>query len=184
MGKKNLKFKVELMDENAMKRALTRLSYEIVEKNPDLKDLCLIGIKTRGIPMANRLCQLIEKHTGTILPYGSLDIRFYRDDLQKVADSPQFVGEVLPFDITGKKIILVDDVLYTGRTVRAAIDALFDAGRPQRISLAVLVDRGHRELPFKADYVGKNVPTSNNEVIAVSFRETDGKDNVELLEKQ
>ena len=101
-----------------------------------------------------------------------------------MADSPQFAGEVLPFDITGKKIILVDDVLYTGRTVRAAIDALFDAGRPQRISLAVLVDRGHRELPFKADYVGKNVPTSNNEVIAVSFRETDGKDNVELLEKQ
>lgn len=175
--------KVVLMDEQAMQRALMRLSYEIIEKNSSLEDLVLIGIKTRGGPLARIIRDNIRRHTGTELPMAVLDIKYYRDDLEKISDIPKVTKNDLPVEIDGKSIILVDDVLYTGRTVRAAIDALFDLGRPAKVSLAILVDRGHRELPIRPDYIGKNVPTSSSEVISVNLEETDGRTNVELLER-
>ncbi|MBR4121942.1 MAG: bifunctional pyr operon transcriptional regulator/uracil phosphoribosyltransferase PyrR [Erysipelotrichaceae bacterium] len=178
-----LKTKVQLMDEATVQRTLMRLSYEIIEKNPDTSKLALVGIETRGVPMAEILRNNIRRNTGIELPLGSINIKYYRDDLEKIADNPQLQKADLPFSVDGMHIILVDDVLYTGRTVRAAIEALFDLGRPAKVSLDVLVDRGHRELPIRPDYVGKNVPTSNNEVINVHFNTSDGLTNVEIKEK-
>lgn len=180
--KQIIKPKVQLMDEMAMQRALMRLSYEIVEKGRDLSQLVLVGIRTRGIPLARILAENIKKNSGVNVPMEELDITFYRDDLVKVADAPQVRETVFRENLNGRDIILVDDVLFTGRTARAAIDALLTAGRPARIGLAVLVDRGHRELPIRPDFVGKNVPTSMNEVIRVNLPETDGKMNVEICD--
>ena len=179
-----LKTKVRLMDEATVNRTLMRLSYEIIEKNPDTANVALVGIETRGYPMAEILRNNIRKNTGIELPLGSINIKYYRDDLEKIADNPELRKADLPFSVDGRHIILVDDVLYTGRTVRAAIDALFDLGRPSKVSLAVLVDRGHRELPIRPDYVGKNVLTSHNEVISVHFDSVDGMTNVEIREKE
>lgn len=179
----NLKFKRQLLDGDTLKRTMMRLSYEIVEKNSDLSNIVLVGIKRRGIPLAEMIKDNIKKNTGFDVANTTLDIKYYRDDLQKVDDNPQVNKEPLSVDINGKEVILVDDVLYTGRTVRAAIDAIFDNGRPSKVSLLVLIDRGHRELPIRADYVGKNIPTSLNEVIAVNIDSIDGKTCVDILEK-
>ncbi len=174
--------KATLMDEAAVSRALVRIAHEILERN-DGQDVYLVGIKRRGVPLAERIAARIEEIEGKRPEVGILDITFYRDDLTCVADMPKVKGGDIGFDVTGKRIVLVDDVLYTGRTARAAIDALFDRGRPQKIQLAILVDRGHRELPIRADFVGKNVPTSHSEVIHVQMPETDGNTCVEIWEE-
>ena len=168
--------RVQILTETEVKRALMRLSYEIIEKSEDLDKVVLAGIHTRGIPIAEIIRNNIEKHTGKRLPICTLDITFYRDDLSKKGE--------LPVDINGKEVIIIDDVLYTGRTCRAAIDSIFAKGRPKRISLCVLVDRGHRELPIRPDYIGKNVPTSQKEVVKVNIEEIDGKTDVEIIEKE
>lgn len=174
--------KNRIMDEAGMRRVLTRISHEIIEKNKGVADLAIIGIRRRGGPMAERLAEKIKEIEGVEIPVGILDITLYRDDLTTLAQQPMVRRTEVPFDITGKIIVLTDDVLYTGRTVRAALDALIDLGRPRCIQLAVLVDRGHRELPIKADYVGKNVPTSRKEIITVRLKEIDGKDEVVIEE--
>lgn len=175
--------KTVLMDEKGISRALVRISHEIIEKNKGVDNMVIVGIRTRGVPVAERLAVEIEKIEGRKLPVGILDITLYRDDLSTIAHQPVVHQTELPVDITGKTIILADDVLYTGRTIRAALDALIDMGRPKAIQLAVLIDRGHRELPIRADYVGKNVPTSAKEVISVQFKETDDAEQVVLREK-
>ncbi|MFV9509962.1 bifunctional pyr operon transcriptional regulator/uracil phosphoribosyltransferase PyrR [Tepidibacillus sp. LV47] len=167
-----------LLDEAAIGRALTRIAHEILEKNKGIEDLVLIGIKTRGIYLARRLGEKIKMIEGQDVPIGELDITLYRDDLSEKSDQPLVQGSHIDFSIEGKKVILVDDVLYTGRTVRAALDALIDIGRPQLIQLAVLIDRGHRELPIRPDYVGKNIPTSRQEMISVQLKEVDQKEQV------
>ncbi len=169
-----------ILDADELRRALTRIAHEIVEGNGGTDGLVLVGVRSRGVPLARRLAGLIEQHEGVSLPVGALDITFYRDDLSMVAQQPVVKGTELPSGIDGRTIILVDDVLYTGRTIRAAMDALVDFGRPQAIRLAVLVDRGHRELPIRADHVGKNVPTSREELVKVHLEETDGEDGVEI----
>ena len=174
---------VQLLDEVAINRALTRISFEITEKAEDINDLVLVGIKTRGVPMANRLADKINEHNGIRPDVASLDITFYRDDLSKLSDMPTVNNELPDIDVTNKEVVLVDDVIYTGRTIRAAIEAIFQIGRPKKISLAILVDRGHRELPIKADYVGKNVPTSRSENVKVKLIETDGVNEVMLLKQ-
>ncbi len=174
---------VQLLDEVAINRALTRISFEITEKADDINDIVLVGIKTRGVPMANRLADKINEHNGFKPTVASLDITFYRDDLSKLSDMPTVNNELPDIDVTNKEVVLVDDVIYTGRTIRAAIEAIFKMGRPKKISLAILVDRGHRELPIKADYVGKNVPTSKSENIKVKLMETDGINEVMLLKQ-
>ena len=166
--------KASLLDENAIRRALTRLSHEIIEKNKGVEDIVLVGIKRRGYPLAERLSEFIEKFEGVKIPVASVDITLYRDDLTN--------DPTIDLDIRGKKVIIVDDVLYTCRTARAAIDAIMDQGRPEFIQLAVLVDRGHKELPIRADYVGKNIPTSKDEIIKVQIKEIDGTDSVEIYE--
>ena len=173
-----------LMDADRMGRTLTRIAHEIVERNRTLGDLALVGIRTRGVPLAARLRANLKEITGDDVPVGALDITLYRDDLMRHAVAPQPLVRrtEIPFSIDDRKIVLVDDVLYTGRTVRAGLDALIDFGRPKAIQLVVLVDRGHRELPIKADYVGKNVPTSSAESIHVRLQEIDGEDQV-LIEK-
>jgi pyrimidine operon attenuation protein/uracil phosphoribosyltransferase len=171
-----------LMDEMAIKRALTRIAHEIIEKNKGVKDVALVGIRRRGGPLALRLAERIEQIEEVKVPVGVLDITLYRDDLTTLSEQPQIHRTEVYFDIRDKVIVLVDDVLYTGRTVRAALDALIDLGRPKCIQLAVLVDRGHRELPIKADFIGKNVPTSRREEISVMVREIDDKDEVVLKE--
>jgi pyrimidine operon attenuation protein/uracil phosphoribosyltransferase len=179
-----IKSQVEVVDEAAIKRALTRITYEIIEKNKGIEDLVLIGIKTRGVYLAKRIAQRIHQLEGAQVPVGELDISLYRDDLDKAQEIvPEINDSSLPVSIEGKKVVVVDDVLYTGRTIRAALDALIDRGRPKRIFLAVLVDRGHRELPIRADFVGKNVPTSQEETITVALKEVDEKEHV-LIEKQ
>lgn len=175
--------KALIMDKQALERALIRIAHEIIEKNRGVEKLALVGIQRRGVPMAQRIAKIITEVEGTNLPVGVLDITWYRDDLSTLAEHPIINGTDLPFNLTGLKIVLIDDVLFTGRTVRAAIDALFDSGRPQCIQLAVLVDRGHRELPIRADYVGKNVPTSMDEVVHVNLTEIDGEDKVALSNK-
>ncbi|MGM9925302.1 MAG: bifunctional pyr operon transcriptional regulator/uracil phosphoribosyltransferase PyrR [Bacillus sp. (in: firmicutes)] len=177
--------KAVVLDEQAIRRALTRIAHEIIEKNKGIEDCVLVGIKTRGIFIANRLAARIEQIEGKAIAQGELDITLYRDDLSvKNSDGqPTVKGSDIPVDITDKKVIVVDDVLYTGRTVRAAMDALMDIGRPSQIQLGVLVDRGHRELPIRADYVGKNVPTSQSEKIMVSLTEVDGLDKVSIYNK-
>ncbi|MGH2468190.1 MAG: bifunctional pyr operon transcriptional regulator/uracil phosphoribosyltransferase PyrR [Candidatus Limnocylindrales bacterium] len=166
------------MTADEVRRALVRISHEIVEKHGGIDRLALVGVQRRGVPLAGRVASAIEAHEGVRPPVGALDITFYRDDLSLVAHQPIVKGTDLPFDPTGLTIVIVDDVLYTGRTVRAAMDALMDFGRPTAIRLAVLVDRGHRELPIRADHVGKNVPTSREEVIKVHVVEVDGEDDV------
>lgn len=176
--------KAQVMDAENISRAMNRLSHEITEHNKGTSDLVLVGIRTRGVPLANRLAALIEEHEKTAVPVGMLDITFYRDDLSLIANQPVLHRTEISCNITHKKIILVDDVLYTGRTVRAALDALMDLGRPDNIQLAVLIDRGHRELPIRADYVGKNVPTSKREVVHVKLNEIDGEDRVVITENE
>lgn len=174
--------KTVLMDSEGIRRALTRIAHEIVEKNKGVDNVVLVGIRTRGMPIAERLAENIEKIEGKKPPVGVLDITLYRDDLSTLAYQPIVRPTELPVDITGKIVVLVDDVLYTGRTIRAALDAIIDNGRPKTIQLAVLVDRGHRELPIRADFVGKNVPTSSKEVISVQLQATDEAENVILRE--
>jgi len=176
--------KAKILDKEAIDRTLMRIAHEILEKNKGTQGLCLIGIRNRGAYLANRLATKLETITGAKAPVGALDITLYRDDLTQASEQPVVHSTEIDFDIDDKKIILVDDVLYTGRTIRCALDALVDFGRPGQIQLAVLVDRGHRELPIRADYVGKNVPTSLNEVVEVRLAESDGKDEVVLCEKE
>jgi len=175
------KLKAKIIDEKGMERTLTRLAHEIIEKNRGAGNLVVVGIKTRGAFIARRMTQKIEEVEQTRLDIGSLDITLYRDDLLGKLEQPEFKGTDIIFSISGKDVILVDDVLFTGRTIRAALDELIDLGRPKTIQLAVLVDRGHRQLPIKADYVGKNVPTSLEESIRVHMKETDGADEVLLM---
>ena len=169
-----MKLKSNLLDEKSIRRTLVRISHEIIEKNKGVDDLVLIGIQRRGVPLAKMISQKIKEVEGKTVPIGILDITLYRDDLSMLAEHPIINGTEINFSITGKKVILVDVVLFTGRTTRAAIGALIDIGRPKIIQLAILIDRGHRELPIRADYVGKNVPTSKNEVINVKVAEIDG----------
>lgn len=177
-----MELKSVLMDDKAIKRTLTRISHEIIEKNKGTENLVLLGIKSRGVPLANRIAELINMFEGEEVEVGSVDITKYRDDLKKPENLKEHNSIELGVDITGKRIILVDDVLFTGRSVRAAIDAIIDRGRPEMIQLAVLIDRGHRELPIRADYVGKNIPTSRKEDISVELVEKDGVDSVSLYE--
>jgi pyrimidine operon attenuation protein / uracil phosphoribosyltransferase len=170
----------QIMTADEIRRATIRLSHEIVEKQAGTDGLLLIGIQRRGVPLARRIADAIAENEGATVPVGALDITFYRDDLSLVAQQPIVKGTELPMGIDGRTVVLVDDVLYTGRTIRAAMDALVDFGRPQAIRLAVLVDRGHRELPIRADHVGKNVPTSREELVKVHLEETDGEDAVEI----
>ncbi len=179
----NLKTKTTIMDEDKIRRSLTRVAHEIIERNKGTEDLVLIGVRTRGVPIAKRLNEIIEKIEGQKLPLGIVDITLYRDDLSRLSEQPVLNKTEVSFDLTNKKVVLVDDVLYTGRTVRAALDALADLGRAKAIQLAVLIDRGHRELPIRADFIGKNVPTSKSELIAVHLKEIDGKDEVVIQEK-
>ena len=176
--------KAQVMDEENIRRSLYRLSHEITEHNKGTSDLLLVGIRSRGVPLANRIAEFINQHEGVTVPVGVLDITFYRDDLSLVASQPVIHRTEIPINITKKKIILVDDVLFTGRTVRAALDALMDLGRPSNIQLAVLIDRGHRELPIRADFVGKNVPTAKREIVKVMLREVDGEDRVVIIENE
>ena len=176
-----MKLKTEIMDEKALDRALTRISHEILEKNKGVDEIVLLGIHTRGVPLAQRLADKIAFIEGVSLPVGTVDITGYRDDDKK---SEGTSVQSINFGISKKKVILVDDVLYTGRSVRAAMDAIVDLGRPNSIQLAVLVDRGHRELPIRADYVGKNVPTSKSEIVVVMVNEIDQKDGVSIAEEE
>ncbi|HTY45228.1 MAG TPA: bifunctional pyr operon transcriptional regulator/uracil phosphoribosyltransferase PyrR [Patescibacteria group bacterium] len=178
-----MKEKARLLDKEAVERSLMRIAHEILEKNKGTQELCLVGIRTRGAYLAKRLQGCIEQIEKQTVPVGILDITLYRDDLTLIAQQPVVHKTEIEFDITDKHIVLVDDVLYTGRTVRAALDALMDLGRPKTIQLAVLVDRGHRELPVRADYVGKNIPTAKNETIEVRLRELDAADEVIITEK-
>ena len=177
-----MKLKANLLDDKAIKRTLIRISHEIIEKNKGVENIVLVGIKRRGYPLAERLSEFIEKFEGVKIPVASVDITLYRDDLTNVSDTPNLNDPKIDVDIRGKKVIIVDDVLYTCRTARAAIDAIMDQGRPEFIQLAVLVDRGHKELPIRADYVGKNIPTSKDEIIKVQIKEIDGTDSVEIYE--
>lgn len=176
-----MRIKAQIMDEQAMERALSRIAHEIIERNDGGEELLLVGIRTRGVFLANRLCEHLKKADGSVVPVGILDITMYRDDFEN-GMKPALPNAALPFDVRNKKIVLVDDVLFTGRTVRAAIDALISLGRPKCIQLAVLVDRGHRELPFKADFIGKNLPTSKSEVVSVNMMEKDGENSVILYD--
>ena len=173
-----MQIKSQIMDKAQMERSVHRMAHEIIEQNRGLAKICLVGIRSRGVPLAQRLSEYLRLIEGQEIPVGMLDITLYRDDLSTIAHQPVIKGSQVDFDIEDAVIVLVDDVLFTGRTVRAAIDALMDFGRPRQIQLAVLIDRGHRELPIKADYVGKNVPTSKEEIIKVEFEETDGSDRV------
>ena len=176
--------KAQVLDDPALERALTRISHEILERNGGAANLVFVGLRTRGVTIAQRLADRIAAIDGAKAPVGALDITLYRDDLGLKADQPVVRGTDIPFPIQGKTIILVDDVLFTGRTIRAALDALIDLGRPKMIQLAILVDRGHRELPIRPDYVGKNVPTSRRESVAVRLREHDGEDRVVIEEPE
>ena len=179
-----MKLKSRLMDEAAVKRALMRISHEIVEKNEGTEELCLVGVKRRGVPLAKMLAANIKSIDGAEVPVGTVDITLYRDDLTETVDLPVSSATELPCPVENRSVIIVDDVIYTGRTVRAAIEALFEIGRPKSIRLAVLVDRGHREIPIRADYVGKNVPTSKDERVNVLIESVDGVNGVQLVEKE
>lgn len=180
----SLSKKAVVLDEQAIRRALTRIAHEIIEKNKGIEGCVLVGIKTRGIYIAKRLAERIQQIEAVSIPVGELDITLYRDDLTKKTEDqePLVKGSDIPADINNRKVILIDDVLYTGRTVRAALDALVDIGRPSSVQLAVLVDRGHRELPIRADYVGKNIPTSSSEKIVVELAEIDEVEQVSIHE--
>ena len=167
-----------------IRRALSRIAHEIAEHNPVLPEVVLVGMRTRGVPLAVRLAQRIAEFEGQAVPVGALDIGLYRDDISYLDLKPQLKPTEIPTDIAGKVVVLVDDVLFTGRSIRAALDALIDFGRPRHIQLAVLVDRGHRELPIRADYVGKNIPTARHQDIQVRLVETDGRDEVVVIERE
>jgi pyrimidine operon attenuation protein/uracil phosphoribosyltransferase len=173
----------QIMTADDVRRALIRISHEIVEKHGGTDGLALVGVQTRGVPLAARLASAIETNEGARIPVGSLDISFHRDDIEPSARQPHVRGTDLPFDLQSSTLVIVDDVLYTGRTVRAALDALVEMGRPKAVRLAVLVDRGHRELPIRADHVGKNVPTSREERIRVHLSETDGGEDEVIIER-
>jgi pyrimidine operon attenuation protein / uracil phosphoribosyltransferase len=175
------RIKTVVLEPDDIARALKRIAHEVLEKNKGSKDLVLVGIRKRGVPLAERLGREIEKIEGSPPPVGALDISFYRDDID-IRNPSEIASTEFPFDVGGKTVILVDDVLFTGRSVRAAIDALVDFGRPRSVQLAVLVDRGHRELPIRADYVGKNIPTAGREEVHVMLDETDGSDSVVITE--
>jgi pyrimidine operon attenuation protein/uracil phosphoribosyltransferase len=179
----SLRVKGRLMSASEIERTLVRLAHQIVEKSNGSGDLALIGIKRRGIPLAERLGKLISSIEKRPVDTGTLDIQFYRDDLSTAGPRPVVTPGAVGFDVAGRDVVLCDDVLYTGRTIRAALDALFDHGRPRRVQLAVLIDRGHRELPIEATYVGKTVPTSSREIIEVKFREVDSDEQVLLVER-
>lgn len=179
-----MKLKADLMSPEDMKRALKRMSHQIIERNHGAENLVFLGIKRRGVPLAERLSSNINAIEGVEVPVGELDITLYRDDLSLISEEPVVNSSHVPFDVTGKTVVLVDDVIYTGRTARAALDATSSLGRAARIQLAVLVDRGHRELPIRADYVGKNVPTAGNELIAVQVEEIDGTEGVKLYDEK
>ncbi|WP_237301595.1 bifunctional pyr operon transcriptional regulator/uracil phosphoribosyltransferase PyrR [Vagococcus penaei] len=171
----------EVVDTTTMKRAITRITYEIIERNKSIDNIVLVGIKTRGIYLAQRIAERLEQLEGHQVPVGELDITLYRDDNHQTNHNDATVhASNVPFSLEDKEVILVDDVIYTGRTIRAALDALMDLGRPNKISLAVLVDRGHRELPIRADYVGKNIPTSKKEQVIVQVQEVDGQDSISI----
>ncbi len=174
--------KAFIMDESAMNRAVTRIAHEILERNSGCENLCLVGIRRRGEPLARMIADRISSIEGQSVPVGVLDITLYRDDLSPAGEDglPQLNGTNIPFSVTGKRVVLVDDVIYTGRTARAAIDALFSMGRPGQIQFAVLVDRGHRELPIRPDFVGKNIPTAHTELVAVRVPQIDGEMSVEI----
>ena len=176
------KVKAYLQNKNDLQRTLMRISHEIIEKNPDLNRIAIVGIRTRGEIIAQRITQLISKITKTKIDNGTVDVTFYRDDFKTNFDSPKIGPSDITFDVSGRNIILIDDVLYTGRTIKAAMDEVFSYGRPASIQLGVLVDRGHRELPIKTDFVGKNYPTSINEHIHVHIKEVDGKDEILLMD--
>lgn len=177
-----MRLKSVIMDEAAVRRSMTRITHEIIEKNSGAADLVLLGIQRRGMPLAAMLKENIRRFEGSDVPIGNIDISLYRDDLTELSDTPSEGASNIPFDITGKTVIIVDDVIYTGRTARAAIEAVFHFGRPKSIQLAVLIDRGHRELPIRADYVGKNIPTSHTEVVSVMVDEYDGETGVRLFQ--
>src|SRR5262245_50846366 len=179
-----LKEKAEIVEADGLRRIVTRIAHEIVERNKGVDGLVLVGIRRRGVPLAARIAEKIREFEGRCPAQGSLDITLYRDDLSTVAHQPVVGNSELPVAVEGNVVVLVDDVLYTGRTVRAAMDALIDLGRPRAIQLAVVIDRGHRELPIRADYVGKNVPTSKREVIGVKLAEIDGVDSVVIKEME
>ena len=179
-----LREKAEIVDADGLRRIITRIAHEIVERNKGVEDLVLVGIRRRGVPLAQRIAAKINEFEGRTPVLGSLDITLYRDDLSTVSHQPVVGPTDIPVDINGRVVVLVDDVLYTGRTIRAAMDALIDFGRPRSIQLAVVIDRGHRELPIRADFVGKNVPTSKKEVIGVKLAEIDGVDCVVIKEIQ
>ena len=178
----NIVKKTSIMDADGIRRALIRIAHEITEKNKGVENVALVGIRTRGVPLAARIAEEIQRIENVKVPTGSLDITLYRDDLTTMGYNPVIRGTEIDFDVTGKHIVLVDDVLYTGRTIRAALDAIIDMGRPNSIQLAVLIDRGHRELPIRADYAGKNVPTSRRETVEVALREEGKEDEVILGE--
>jgi len=172
-----------IMDAKTVERAILRIAHEIVEKNRGAENMAVIGIKTRGAYLAERIAKLIEKIERVKIPVGLMDITLYRDDVQTKLEQPLVQKTEILFDVVDKVIILVDDVLFTGRTIRAALDQIIDFGRPRRIQLAVLVDRGHRELPIRADYVGKNIPTSKEEQVQVKIKEVDGEDSVSIIKQ-
>ena len=174
--------KNQVMDEKQLMRTITRIAHEIIERNKGVDDVVLVGIRRRGDPIARMLAEAILRVEGASVPVGSLDITFYRDDLTHLSKDPTLNRTDIPFDVNGKTVVLVDDVLYTGRTARAAIEAVFSCGRPKTIQFAVLVDRGHRELPIRADYVGKNIPTSRSELVEVRLPEYDGETGVFLMD--
>jgi pyrimidine operon attenuation protein/uracil phosphoribosyltransferase len=182
MFNSDYKIKAVLMDDKSLNRTLSRLAHQIVESNRGAENLVLVGILTRGVQLAERLVEKIEPLEGRRLPLGMLDITFYRDDMLRKLKKPRVQATNIPFDIDGKVVMLVDDVLYTGRTIRAALDALMDFGRPARIQLAVLIDRGHRELPIKADFIGQEVKTTAGEEVRVKLKNVDGEDGVYLVE--
>jgi pyrimidine operon attenuation protein/uracil phosphoribosyltransferase len=179
----NIVKKNVIMDSEAIRRALVRIAHEIIEKNKGVEDVVIVGIRTRGVPLAQRIADEINAIENCEMTVGMLDITLYRDDLSTLGYNPVVHGTDINFDLSGKHVVLVDDVLYTGRTIRAALDAVIDMGRPKTIQLAVLVDRGHKELPIRADYVGKNVPTSQKETIEVVLNEIDGTDEVYIGER-
>ena len=182
--KTSIREKAEIIDAEGLRRIITRIAHEIVERNKGTQDLVLVGVRRRGVPLAQRIAARIKEFEGSDVPQGAVDITLYRDDLSTVGPKPVVQPKPCEFDVGGKDIVLCDDVLYTGRTVRAALDALFDLGRPRRVQLLVLIDRGHRELPVEASFVGRRVQTSDLEIIEVKFQETDQTEKVLLVERE
>lgn len=177
-----MQVKAQLLDEKGINRSIIRIAHEIIEKNKGVENIAIVGIKTRGVPIAKRIANYIEEFEGVKIPVGDLDITLYRDDLSEINEQPNLNHSNINFEVKNKTVILADDVIYTGRTVRAAMDGIIHIGRPRSIQLAVLIDRGHRELPIRPDYVGKNVPTAHHEIVHVKLLETDGEDRVIITE--